>query len=148
MPLYKILVWLIHTELIVHYVLHTESGSVVFTPSSLLACPGDKIVVTCNELVNVIQKSLQWTITPKNREIPLLEIALSDIMNASQRSEYGLQFYSELTSCSPLIAIITTTARPVLDGATVMCQSTASMGTLTIRILETGNNLVLNANLS
>ena len=115
------------------------SRSVVFTPSSLLACPGDKIAVKCSESDIVTQKSLRWTITPKNREIPVLEIPLSDIMNATQRSEYGLQFYSELTSYSPLTATLTITAHSLLNGATVMCETVASMGTLTIRVLETGS---------
>ena len=140
--LYKILAWLIHTELIVHYnniILHTASRSVVFTPSNLQACSGDKIVVTCNESVNVIQKTLRWTITPENREISVLEIPLSDIVNVTQRSEDGLQFYSELTSYSPLTATLTITAHPLLNGATVMCETLASMGTLTIRVLETGS---------
>ena len=100
---------------------------------------GDKIIVKCSESVNDTKKSLRWTITLENREIPVLEIPLSDIMNATQRLEYGLQFYSELTSYSPLTAILTITAHPPLNGATVMCQSTASMGTLTIRVLETGS---------
>ena len=133
---------MIHTELIVHYnniILHTANRSVVFTPSNLLACIGNKIVVKCNELVNVTQKTLRWTITPENREIPVLEIPLSDIMNATQRLEYGLQFYSELTSYSPLTATLTITAHPLLNGATVMCETPASMDTLTIRVLETGS---------
>ena len=140
--LYKILPSLIHTELIVHcnnIILHTVSRSVVFTPSNLLACPGDKLVVICSESDIIIQKSLRWIITPENREITVLEIALSDIMNATQRSEDGLHFYSELTSYSPLTAILTTTAHPLLNGATVMCETLASMGTLTIRVLETGS---------
>ena len=128
-----------YTELIVHHILHTASKSVVFTPSNLLACSGDKIVVTCSESDIIIQKSLRWTITPENREIPVLEIPLSDIMNATRRLEYGLQFYSELTSYSPLTATLTITAHPLLNGATVTCQSSASMDTITIRVLETGS---------
>ena len=64
-------------------------------------------------------------------------------VNISQRQEAGLQFYSELISYSPLTAILTTTAHPALDGAKVICETLASMGTLTIRIVETGTKCLV-----
>ena len=116
------------------------SISVVLTPSCISASLGDEIAVKCIETdFSTYLKRLRWTITPALREIPVLEIPLSDIMNATQRFEYGLQFYSELTSYSPLTATLTITAHPLLNGATVMCETPASMDTITIRVLETGS---------
>ena len=132
------------------YPFNLVSMSVVLTPSCISAYLGDEITVKCSEsefATNV--KVLRWTITLENKDIPVVEVPLSEVMNVTQRLEYGLQFYSELTSYSPLTAILTTTAHPVLNGATVMCETLASMGTLTIRVLESGINLlnlVLKAN--
>ena len=119
--------------------------SLELTPSTILsACPGDEIVVKCNESETTANAkiSLRWEITLMNKTISVIELALSDLMNHSQRQEAGLRFYSEFTSYTPLIAMFWTTAHPVLNGATVICKSAVSMEpmeTLTIRILETGN---------
>ena len=53
-----------------------------------------------------------------------------------------LTFLSKLTSYSPLISTFMTTVHPILDGATVTCQSTLSMDILTIRVPETGNKVL------
>ena len=62
--------------------------------------------------------ALRWTITLRNRGIPLIELPLSDALNNSQRHKAGLLFHSELISYSPLVSILMTTAHPVLNGAT------------------------------
>ena len=83
-----------------------------------MACPGDEVVIKCNESDNK-RIALRWTITLRNRGIPLIELSLSDAFNNSQRHEAGLLFHSELISYSPLVSILMTTAHPVLNGATV-----------------------------
>ena len=115
--------------------------SVVLTPSTTLsACPGDEVVVKCYEPETTTNTriTLRWEITLQNKTFSEIELPLSN-MNVSQGQEAGLQFYSELTSYTPLIIMFWTTAHPVLNGAIVKCNIAASMETLTIRVLETGN---------
>ena len=59
----------------------------------------------------------------------MIELPLSDLKNSTNRQEGGLQFYVELTSYSPLSAVLTTTAHSALNGATVICYSTSSRST-------------------
>ena len=107
-------------------------------PSSISACPGDDIIVKCSESVIADNlRSLRWTIVPKNRQSTALELTVSDFMNINQQTRAGVLFYSELTSYSPLTSVLTTTAHPVLNGATVICQSTVSIDMLQITIIET-----------
>ena len=113
----------------------------MLTPSSISACPGDDIVVKCSESDTAanIMKSLRWTIVPNSRQIAPVELTVSQVMNTSQRMDDGLPlFYSKLTSYSPLTSVLTTTAHPILNGATVTCQSTVSMDMLQIIVIETG----------
>ena len=115
------------------------SRSVVLTPSSISACSGDEILVKCNESDPTASMDLRWTITLGNRQFHEVDLHLSNNTNENKKYVAGAHFYSEWTSHSPLIATLMTTAHPVLNGATVRCRTTVSMGTLTIRILETGN---------
>ena len=127
-------------------ILSLVGRSVVLTPSTTLsACSGDEVVVKCYEPETTTNTriSLRWKITPQSRPFPTIELPLSDIVNQSHRQEAGLQFYAELTSYSPLAAILNTTAHPILDGATVMCLIPGTMATLTIMVLErTGNQFI------
>ena len=118
----------------------------MLTPrTTLSACPGDEILVTCNESDTAAMISLRWTLTFQNRRIHAIETNLPNIGTPNNESasqlfidEQELKFLSKLTSYSPLIGTFMTTAHPVLNGATVTCQSTISIETLTIRVLETG----------
>ena len=120
--------------------------SVVLTPSiTLSACPGDEVVVRCYkpETTANTRISLRWEITLQNRTFPTIELSLSDIDNQTQRLEAGLQFYAELTSYTPLISTVMTTAYPVLNGATVMCSIPGTIGILTIMVHERiGNQFI------
>ena len=96
----------------------------VLTPSTILsACPGDEVMIKCHESETTANTriSLRWLITPLNKSIPTIELPLSDRMNNTNRFEGGLELYTELTSYSPLSAVLTTTAHSALDGATVRC---------------------------
>ena len=118
----------------------------MLTPSTTLsACPGDEAVVKCYEpeASANMRIVLRWEITLRDISFSTIELHLSDIDNQSQQLEAGLQFYAELTSYSPLIAILTTTAYPALNGATVTCLIPGTMGTLTIIVHErTGNQFI------
>ena len=118
--------------------------SAVLTPSKISACSGDEIVINCHESDTTAYISgLQWEVIPENRTLLAIDMILSIGLNKTQRQEYGLQFYSEFTSFSPLVAILTTTAHPVLNGAIVKCSASAStMDSLTISVLETGNKFM------
>ena len=71
--------------------------------------------------------------------IPEIELPLSSTMNATSRWVDELQFHAELTSYSPLSAVLITTAHPALNGATVICKSiTAMSNDLEIRITQIG----------
>ena len=117
--------------------------SAVLTPSEISVCPGDEIVISCHESdTTAYITGLQWEVIPENRMLQMLDIMLSIVLNETQRQEYGLQFYSEFISYSPLVAILRTTAHPVLNGAILMCASTTSMDSLTISVLETGSKFM------
>ena len=112
----------------------------MLTPSSISACSGNAIIVRCSESDTSTMHSMRWTITPKSRLIPVVELTVSKDTTENQRIEYGVLFYSELTSYSPLTSVLTTTAHPALNGATVTCQSIVSMDMLKITVVEeTGN---------
>ena len=126
----------------------------MLTPRNILsACPGDEILVKCNESDTTATINLRWILTLKNRQTPPVEMTLppydpdtsvnesaAQLFIADQQVE--LTFLSKLTSYSPLIATFMTIVHPILDGATVTCQSTLSMDILTIRVPETGNKAV------
>jgi hypothetical protein len=110
----------------------------VLTPSTVLsACPGDEVVINCYES-ETTRISLRWEITPINTSISMIELSLSDLMNNTNRRENGLEFYAELTSYSPLRAILTTTAHSALDGARVTCVAArpASSDSFIIRVTQ------------
>ena len=108
-----------------------------------------RFLVKCNESDTTAMISLRWILTLKNRQTPPVEMTLppydpdtsnetaAQLFVAEQQVE--LTFLSKLTSYSPLIAMFMTTVHPILEGATVTCQSTLSMDILTIRVPETGN---------
>ena len=122
----------------------------MLTPSTVLsACPGDEVVISCyeSETTTNIRISLRWEI-----DIPIqtnsgrfsrveLHLSLSNLTNNTSRQEDGLEFHAELTSYSPLSAILTTTAHSALDGATVTCLSSRSAisDPLIIRVTQIGN---------
>ena len=82
---------------------------------------------------------LQWEVIPANLTLLKFDMILSFSSKKTHWQDYGQIFYSEITSYSPLVAIFTTTAHPILHGATVSCASPTSMDTLTISVLEAGN---------
>ena len=84
----------------------------------------------------------RWTITPKSRLIPVVELTVSEDITENLRIEDGVLFYSELISYSPLTSVLMTTAHPALNGATVTCQSIVSMDMLQITVFETGNSCI------
>ena len=118
----------------------------VLTPSPILsACPGDELVVRCYEpetTANTII-SLRWEIIPTiNAIISEIELPLSATMNSTSRWDGELELHAELTSYSPLSAVLSTTAHLALDGATVICRSmTAIRNNLEIRITQIGNQI-------
>lgn len=117
----------------------TVSRSVMLTPSSISACSGDEIYVKCTESDAITTLELRWTIFLENRANEQVDLHLSNnTRTEDQKYVAGVHIYSELTSISPLTAILTTSAHPVLDGAMVRCMTNASMGNLIIRVLETG----------
>ena len=116
----------------------------VLTPSTTLsACPDDEVVVSCYETETTANTriSLRWQITLMNRSIPVIELTLIDSVNNNNRQEGRLEFHAELTSYSPLSAILTTTAHSALDGATVRCAAGGSISSdpLIIRVTQIGN---------
>ena len=118
----------------------------VLTPYPILsACPGDELVVRCYEPETTANTriSLRWEIIPTiNVIISKIELPLSATMNNTNRWEGELQFYAELTSFSPLSAVLSTTAHPTLDGATVICKSTTAISNdLEIRITQIGTQI-------
>ena len=116
----------------------------VLTPYPILsACPGDELVVRCYEPYTANTRiSLRWNIIPINKMISGLELPLSSAINSTSRWEGELQFYVEITSYSPLSAVLITTAHPALNGATVTCRSiTAMSNDLEIRITQIGNQI-------
>ena len=116
------------------------SRSVVLTPSSIRACPGDEIIVKCSESETAISMTdLRWIVTPQNRQFQRVDLHLSNNTNVNEQQVAGVKFCSELSSFSPLSSIFMTTAHPLLNGATVTCTNATSADTLTIRVLETGN---------
>ena len=113
----------------------------VLTPSTVLStCPGDEVVVKCDESETTTRMSLRWTVTPIHTMIPEIELPLSDLMNATNRHDAGLQLHAELTSYSPPSAILIITAHPALDGATVTCTIGRSSDSLIIRVIQIGNS--------
>ena len=102
-------------------------------------------MINCYESENTTDTrvSLRWEITPMDNSVPMIELPLTDHGNTSNRREGGLEFYVELTSYSPLSAVLTTTAHSVLNGATVICYSASSGSTssdpLIIRVARIGN---------
>ena len=116
--------------------------SAVLTPSEISVCSGEDIVISCYEsdTTAIAMNGLQWEVIPANLTLQTFNMLLSNFLNETERHEYGQIFYSEITSYSPLVAIFTTTAHPVLHGATVTCASSStSMDTLTISVLKAGN---------
>ena len=120
----------------------------VLTPSPILSvCPGDELVVRCYEPETTAQTkiSLRWAIIPISKEISEIELPLSSTMNITNRWEGELQFHAELTSYSPLSAVLITTAHPALDGATVTCRSESDSLSTTIKleigITQIGNQI-------
>ena len=115
------------------------------TPSTILsACPDDEVVINCHESDTTMEISLRWEITPTNNLFNMIELALTDMMNDTERQDFGLKFHAEWISHTPLRAILTTTADQILDGATVTCASSGSAisNPLTIRVTQLGNNNV------
>lgn len=114
----------------------------MLTPSSISVCPGDEIVVKCTESDTTATLELRWTIILENQTYQTVDLHLSNntvtSRNEDQKYVAGVYIYSELISNSPLTATLMTSAHPVLDGAVVQCRTTASMGSSTIRVLETG----------
>jgi hypothetical protein len=118
-----------------------SAAAAVLTPSTVLsACPGDEVVISCyeSETTANMRISLRWEVTPINMSISAIELPLSDLVNNTNRQEHGLQFYAELTSYSPLRAVLITTAHSALDGATVTCTSAGSPSSdsLIIRVAQ------------
>ena len=119
----------------------------MLNPSTILsACPGDELVVRCYEpeTTAYTRISLRWTIIPMHNNIMIseIELPLSSTLNVTNRWEGELQFHAEITSYSPLSAVLITTAHPALDGATVTCKSiTAMSNDLEIRIAQIGNQI-------
>ena len=114
------------------------------TPNPILsACPGDELVVRCYEPYTANTRiSLRWNIIPINKTISELELPLSSTINSTSRWEGELQFYAELTSYSPLSAVLSITAHPALNGATVICRSETVMANdLEIKIIQIGNQI-------
>ena len=116
----------------------------MLTPSTVLsACPGDEIVINCYEsdTTAVMIISLRWEITPINNLFAMIELALSDMENDTERQDLGLKFHAEWISHTPLRAMLTTTAHSALDRATVTCASSGSTisNPLTIRVTQTGS---------
>ena len=113
-------------------------------PSTVLsACPDDEVVINCHESDTTasMEISLQWEITPMNNLFNMIELALTDMVNDTERQDFGLKFHAEWISRTPLRAILTTTANQILDGATVTCASSGSAisNPLTIRVIQIGN---------
>ena len=101
----------------------------MLTPSTVLsACPGDEVVINCyeSETSANMRIALRWDITLVDKSVSTIELPLTDIRNTTNRREDGLEFYAELTSYSPLRAILTTTAYSAFDGAIVSCLSGVS----------------------
>lgn len=116
------------------------SRSVVLTPSSISACPGDEIIVKCSESETTISMTdLRWIVTPQNRQFHTVDLHLANSTIVNEQRVAGVKFCSELSSFSPLISTFVTTAHPLLNGSTVTCTTAASADTLTIRVLETGS---------
>ena len=116
------------------------SRSVVLTPSSISACPGDEIIVKCSESETTISiTDLRWTVTPQYRQFHRVDLHLTNNTNVNEQQVAGVKFCSELSSFSPLMSTFVTTAHSLLNGATVTCTTAASADTLTIRVLETGS---------
>ena len=119
----------------------------MLNPSTILsAFPGDELVVRCYEpeTTAYTRISLRWTIIPMHNNIMIseIELPLSSTLNVTNRWEGELQFHAEITSYSPLSAVLITTAHPALDGATVTCKSiTAMSNDLEIRIALIGNQI-------
>ena len=116
----------------------------MLTPSTILsACPGDEVVMSCYEPETTADTriSLRWQITLRNRSIRMIVVALNNHHGNSCRQEAGLEFCAKWTSYSPLRAILTTTARSALDGATVTCAAggSSSMDILMIRVTQIGD---------
>ena len=121
----------------------------VLTPSTMLsACPGDEVVIKCVESETTTRISLRWIITPINVMIHKIDLSLSNLMNNTNRLDARLQFYAELTSYYPLSSILTATAHPALDGATVTCITLTSRDSLIIRVAQIGNNNIPNLSCS
>ena len=120
------------------------SRSVVLTPSStsITACPSEEIFIQCSESDTTAEIDLRWKITPENRAFQRVDMHLSNFAITNRHLVAGVHLYSELISQSPLVAILMTTAHPILNGATVMCITTTSMDTLTIEVLEGGNQFI------
>ena len=120
--------------------------TVVLIPSSTIqVCSGDEVVVECydRETTADMGRKLRWEIALRDRTVPIIELTLSDLMNESCRQEVGLKFYSKLTSTTPLIATLWTTAHSALNGAIVTCIDVTDISTvksLIIEVNETGNN--------
>jgi hypothetical protein len=116
------------------------AAAVLISSTVLSACPGDEIMINCYESDTTVDTrvSLRWEITPINTSISMIELSLSDLMNNTNRRENGLEFYAELTSYSPLRAILTTTAHSALDGARVTCVAArpASSDSFIIRVTQ------------
>lgn len=114
------------------------SRSAVLTPREISVCSGDEIMIICNEPdTTAIEMGLQWKIIPGNTSFHKIDIILHMSMNTTEGQIIdGLQFYFEITSYSPLIAKVRTTAHPILNGATVTC---GRSDTSLISVFEIGN---------
>ena len=117
------------------------------TPSTVLsACPGDKVVINCHEsdTTAIMEISLRWEITPMNNLFAVIELALTDMVNDTERQDLGLKFHAEWISHTPRSAMLTITADLILDGATVTCASSGSAisDPLTVRVTQIGNNII------
>ena len=142
--------------LFIHTCMYTVSRSVVLIPRTILStCPGDEILVKCTETESdiVAEINLRWTVTLTDRYTPPVEMSLSDdLRNETTASlfidDIRLNFSSKLTSYSPLVGIIMTTAHSLLNNAMVTCEyqsdstSSDSTDSLSIRVLETGKKLI------
>ena len=114
------------------------------TPSTILsACPGDEVMINCHEsdTTALLEIALRWEITPMNNLFAVIELALTDMVNDTERQDLGLKFYAEWISRTPLSAILTITADLILDGATVTCASSGSAisDPLMVRVTQIGN---------
>lgn len=60
------------------------------------ACPGDEVVINCYEsdTTAAMAISLRWEITPMNNLFAMIDLALSDMGNNTERQDLGLKFYS------------------------------------------------------